>query len=418
MLIISHNPMSTYNNMGKTLCSIFNGFSKEELCQLYIYPSIPDVDNCTSYYRMTDKDILKSYVSLKVRGKEVKPDLENHKLFDTNRDAKLYNNRRNKKPFRMLARDILWKFSAWYNKDIREWLDRENPDRIFVAPGEAKFIYNIAIKISKKYNIPIVTYICDDYFFIKKPKVLLSCVSWYTLRKTIKNLMSHTIHIVTISDDINKLYSKYFNITATTIMTSTGYDMASDISVSTNPQTIKYMGNIGCNRYVSLAEIGMALDEINREQDTNYRLKIYSSETDKSIISYFDGILSVEYCGFVTGEKYKENFYSSDILLHVEAFDNQSIDTVKYSISTKIADILSSGIPLFAYGPAEIASMKHLINNNCAVVANDKDELKSKLLVAFNDFECRKKLALQGIKTANEWHHPLQNGKKMKDVFS
>lgn len=83
LLIISHNPMSTYNNMGRTLCGLFNRFSKEELCQLYIYPSVPDVDRCGSYYRITDKDVLKSYFLLKVKGNEIYPDLENHNLFDT-----------------------------------------------------------------------------------------------------------------------------------------------------------------------------------------------------------------------------------------------------------------------------------------------------------------------------------------------
>lgn len=39
VLLISHNSISTYQNMGKTFLSLFNCFQKEELCQLYIYPS-------------------------------------------------------------------------------------------------------------------------------------------------------------------------------------------------------------------------------------------------------------------------------------------------------------------------------------------------------------------------------------------
>lgn len=418
LLIISHNPMSTYNNMGRTLCGLFNRFSKEELCQLYIYPSVPDVDRCGSYYRITDKDVLKAYALLKVRGKEVKPELENHNLFDTIRDAKLYGNRKNKKPFRMLARDIMWNFSAWYNKDLKGWLDKEKPDKIFIAPGEAKFIYNMAIKISKKYNIPIVTYICDDYYFIKKPKTLLARVCWQSLRKTINKLMLCTSQVVAICDDINKTYSKYFSVPATTIMTNTSYDIVNDISVSRKPQTLKYMGNIGCNRYSSLAEIGMALDEINSDQGTNYQFKIYSGESDEKIISHFDGIDSIEYCGFISGEEYKKVFYSSDILLHVEAFDSKSIDTVKYSVSTKIADILSSGIPLLAYGPAEVASMKHLIDNGCAVTACTKEELKQKLIAMLANPEQCEQLAIKGLEIAEKLHNPLQNGEKMKSLFS
>ena len=35
ILIISHNPINQFDNMGKTIGNIFSGFSKEELCQLY-----------------------------------------------------------------------------------------------------------------------------------------------------------------------------------------------------------------------------------------------------------------------------------------------------------------------------------------------------------------------------------------------
>ena len=44
VLIISHNPISNQSNMGKTFLSLFSQFDKEELCQLYIYPVIPNED--------------------------------------------------------------------------------------------------------------------------------------------------------------------------------------------------------------------------------------------------------------------------------------------------------------------------------------------------------------------------------------
>ena len=60
VLVISHNPFSTYQNMGKSILSLIGGFNKEELSQLYIYPSIPDVEQCNSYYRITDKEVIVS----------------------------------------------------------------------------------------------------------------------------------------------------------------------------------------------------------------------------------------------------------------------------------------------------------------------------------------------------------------------
>lgn len=51
VLLLSHNPVTTYNNMGKTFLSLFSAFRPEELCQLYLYPAVPDTACCGSYYR-------------------------------------------------------------------------------------------------------------------------------------------------------------------------------------------------------------------------------------------------------------------------------------------------------------------------------------------------------------------------------
>lgn len=46
ILLISHNPISDYTNMGKTFASLFSEFSRDELYQLYICGSLPNIDMC------------------------------------------------------------------------------------------------------------------------------------------------------------------------------------------------------------------------------------------------------------------------------------------------------------------------------------------------------------------------------------
>ena len=89
VLIISHNPLTTYESMGKTFSTLFASFSNDEICQLYIYPTIPNVDKCSSYYRITDKDVLRSYYKLKVNGEEVKPDTSQSRMFEESEDEQL-----------------------------------------------------------------------------------------------------------------------------------------------------------------------------------------------------------------------------------------------------------------------------------------------------------------------------------------
>ena len=119
VLLISHNCFSTYQNMGKTFLSLFSGFEKDEICQLYIYPTVPDVDACSSYYRVTDKDVLDSLLKFKKPGGEIdKSRIVSAKknLFENKDDAKLYKKPGKKDPMKRLLRDAMWSLSRWYTK--------------------------------------------------------------------------------------------------------------------------------------------------------------------------------------------------------------------------------------------------------------------------------------------------------------
>lgn len=421
LLILSHNPITTYDAMGKTMASLFDKFKKDELCQFYIYPTIPDIDFCDSYYRITDKDVLNSYLTFSVKGRKIHKaeiDTASHSLFENPEDETIYRNRKNKTALRMILRDLMWAFSSWYSKDLKSWLKTQKPTCIFVAPGTAKFLYNIALKISKDFNLPIITYICDEYYFVKKPKGVLKNIQVFSLRKKIKKLMCKTSHIITICDSLKELYAKEFNVHTTVVMTGTNYSIAEKPVETENPQSLTYMGNIRCNRFNSLAEIGRELKKINDEEETNFSLNIYTAEKDKTILSMFDGIDTIKLCGYVSGEEFDMVFHNADILLHTEAFDEKSIDLVKNSVSTKIADSLASGIPLFAYGPPEVASMKHLIDNNCAITATSEEELYDSLKSAFFDCELREKVVTNALKTAEKYHNSNINSNRLYDTFN
>lgn len=407
ILIISHNPISTYQSMGKTFLSLFHFFQREELCQLYIYPSIPDVDKCNSYFRVTDKEALQSCLTRRGIGREIGSDeirVAKKGLFENEKDESIYRNPKNQQAFRMLLRDDVWKFSNWFNKRTKKWLNKEKPTCIFVAPGTGKFLYNIAIKISKKYNLPIVSYICDDYYFLKPKRGFLEKKCSKQLKRKIKEFFTFATYIVAISNGIGCNFSDTFRLPYKVIMTGSNYPICQEVKQRETINSITYMGNICCNRYKSLAEIGIALDEINAEHGSNYELHIYTAEKNEKMLQCLTACHSIKLNGFIAGDKFVETFHSADMLLHVEAFDEESIDLVKYSISTKIADSLGSGICLFAYGPACVSSMKHLIENDCAIYACSKTELKEKLLFAFTNRKMREEKARNALIAAHKYH--------------
>ena len=418
ILIISHVPVSTQNNMGKTFLSLFSAFEKQELCQLYIYPAIPNVDRCSSYYRVTDKEVLKSLPFGKPGG-ELDRSLirETAGMYEHAQDESFYRSRRNKSALRRLLRDGMWQCSRWNNERLAAWLDQEKPGCIFVAPGVAKFIYDVALTISKERNLPIVSYICDEYYFVRKPDSALDRLRLRLLQNKIRQLMQASSRLVVISEELRREYTAEFAIAADTLMTGAGMAAAERPRTVNMPEEICYFGNIRCNRYLSLAEIGRSLDKINLEHGTHVKLKIYTAEKNQDILNVFSGIRSVELCGFLTGEAFRERFRNAQLLLHTEAFDDASVDFVQHSISTKIADSLASGIPLLAYGPEQISSMQHLIRNDCALTAVTPEELPGMLTRALFDEAEAARVAGNALAVAERYHSGEESSRKLKKIL-
>lgn len=418
VLVISHNPLCSYNGMGKTLSSLLSCFRREELCQLYIYPSYPDQALCASYYRVTDKDVLKSLPVLRTPGGEVAQELirPDQSYYEDSRDEALYRMPKNKSPLRRLARDSIWRLSRWYGKELRAWLAREAPDRILVAPGPAKFLYDLALDISENLDIPIAVYLCDEYYFVRPERSLLGKLQQRLLNRKMETLMARSALLITICEELKTAYGSRFSVPAHVVMT--GSMLNAPAQTPPTAQRISYFGNLRCGRYLSLAQIGRALDEVNRIQGVDYKLDVYTAEKNKDILGPFSGVRSIQIHPFLLGAQYRSMLIDSELLLHVEGFDEKSKDRVRHSISTKIADSLASGIPLLAFGPRGIASMEYLRRNECAFVCSDPAELPKTLHHAMEDPEARRHVAGTALRTAKEYHDAEKNSRTVYSLLS
>lgn len=419
ILVVSHNSFSTFQSMGKTFCTLFSKFEKNEVCQLYTYLNNPDCDVCSSFFRMSDKDVLNWYKRVHVTGRVVRSNeiqSSKHQLFDDEKDIKLY--RKNKSPLKKIARDLMWFFAPWFTKALKDWLDKEKPTHIFLAPGDYCFIYNVALKCSKYLKIPIVTYVCDEYFFVNRRMSFIEKLHYQLLRGRIKRTCKISSRLITICDNLKNSYENYFKTPAYVLMTGSSFAFAKEPRVVENITEMTYMGNLSCNRYVSLLQLGKALDSINKSFGKDISLKIYTAENDEIILKRLKEIPTIRLMGFVSGDEFDKIFHSCDVLLHVEAFDENSIDLVKNSISTKIADSLGSGIPLLAYGPSHIASIEYLKKEECAFCIDNQECLTERLTqFLLLDKDDRLEMVYRALNVAKLNHDKKRNSQKMYESF-
>lgn len=375
VLIISHNALSKVNNMGKTIASYFSLFPQNCIAQLYLHEGMPETNICNNYFSFTDKDALKSVLFRFYRGNIYRnQNFENNK-YDTD-NGFLYRLSTKYNPLIYLCRDIMWGVSNVYNKKLINWIKEFNPDIIFFASGELSFSYKIALKISKKLNIPLATCCFDDFYFQCQYRNKLFGKFYYKrfkkiFRKTIEYSNCH----FAVNDFMAVEYSNHFNKEFHTLYTSCNknftivpYDLKSGIS---------YIGGLSLGRLEELLKLGNKLSVLDNEKIN--KIHIYSFVNDSNIIKKLNESRGIVFHGSILANEVIDVINNSLACFHVESFEEEYLNRVKYSLSTKISDVIGSNTILIAYGPNNIASTKYLINNNVGIYSNDIDDLIEKI---------------------------------------
>jgi glycosyltransferase involved in cell wall biosynthesis len=421
VMVISHNVFSTTGNMGKTLSAIFAGWDPEKIVQLYFHSEIPNSIICKNYYRITDFDILKSIFKRQDIGDVLtETDIcENRANTRIERGIKsdIYQYGQKRKPYMYCGRNLLWKFGKWHTARLDEWIDKFDPQVLFFAAGDYIFSFKIALYLAESRNIPIVVYFCDDYYLIKRNSVSpLYWINQYLFNRTFAEIVGKSAAYLTISDQLHEAYADAFNKKGHIMMTASNMlNMKNDQS----PLSIKisYIGNLGLDRWKPLVQIGRALKNIVIKEQPLH-IDVYSSEQRNEVLRHLTDENGIKFRGFLNSNQVIEKMHESTLLLHVEDIDNKiNKEKVKFSISTKIADSLASGTCLFAYGPAGVASIDYLNQNNAACVVTEKDKLEETLQELINNADLRKSYINKALQLANERHNPEKNTRRFEEII-
>lgn len=419
VLIISHNVISPYENMGATLMEIFKAFNAEELAQLYIHSEVPtDKSVCTNYYRFTDTEALKSIIPLHKQGRsfgaeDIKTDSDTSRT-DSGLTGEIYQFGRKRTGMIYFARNTVWKMSHWFTKELKQWLLDFSPDLIFFASGDYAFTYEITLKISEFLNIPVVVYCCDDFFlFNPNEKSLIGRYVNKNLLKTAKKLFDRALFGTAICDSMARQYEKIFNKKFHVLYTG-----AEQKALNFNPgrDRISYIGNISYDRCVQLADMGKALLRLNRKSEPKM-IDVYSGEKNPECLKYMTEENGIRFHGRISRDQVTDVMENSMAVIHTESFNETYMEQIKFSVSTKIAESLMYGPCLIAYGPQGIASMDYLRDNETAFIMNTKDELESGLSRIIDDSQLRESIVAKARKVAAENHDAYNNSIKLKALM-
>ena len=171
------------------------------------------------------------------------------------------------------------------------------------------------------------------------------------------------------------------------------------------PFRIIYTGNIGSNRYKSLSIIAKALSELN-DKEPIAEMEIYTATPlTKRMQKALNVKSASKIVGKVSSKEVKKLQSEADILVHVEAMDLKNRLLVRQSFSTKLVDYFKCARPILAVGPKTVASLSHLIENDCAMVCSSIEEVKTAIKKAVEDKNYLTKLSLKAYECGAKNHN-------------
>lgn len=383
VLIVSNNSISKSSNTGRTLANLFTGWQKDRLAQFCISTTEPDYDVCDNYYLLTDRSVFDGFKHFR-KGKRC--DIDANK--GTEGNTVIGGKKVLKSPLKVLARQVVWSGKRWKSTEFDKWVDDFTPDIVFIWNSDAMFVLDIATTISKTRNIPIVMYNTEGFYFFDKN--IYEKDKWFGdafypvfhhfYKCYFRKMMKRVVLSIHLNSMLRDDYHGAFGGKALVLYTGTNLEFDSSNLHLDNPK-FSYLGNLGYEREKALIEIAETLQSINN----SYILDVYGLAPSASVENALNAAIGIKYHGMVPYNQVVDVIYNTTILFHAETKDEHLEFCLRYGFSTKIADSIASGHPFLLYSSPNNAGAKYVMETGAAWFAQNKDELREKILSILTD---------------------------------
>lgn len=381
--MVSTIPSWSQRSGSNTFSTLFTGYPKDKLANIYTRADLPDSEVCDRYFRILESSVIKSCIKPIATGCEVKKaksDSNNDEAISERKRYSFFT--RHRWRIFLWLRELGWKLGNWKSAQLDEFLEDYSPD-VFVFHIESYWYFNRLNKyiISKAQPSKVIGYLWDDNFTYKQqPYSLFAKIHRYFTRRQVKELVGLCDTVFTISPKMQQECDQEFGINSILLTKPLLVSNKTEYTYNKNkPIRIVYSGSLVIGRDKAIEMLVECLKEINRNGIRIY-LDIYSgtalSEKKRKLldvpgISNFKGHLPQK-------QVFKEQ-ETCDILLFVENPNNKYHNEARLSFSTKITDYLSRNRAILAIGPSDIAPMEYLKNENAAMTCSSKQDILAAL---------------------------------------
>lgn len=420
ILFFSEGVWDDTNSFGNTVSNWFYGdvWKTDHFSHFYCRDQLPNNKLSISYYCLTAADVIRGFLKGKIQGKSFCSDnvsklhgeQTEKALSERSRIDRIHNNRLHWVYF---INDLVWMSRVWINRYFNEFINKENPDVFFAFATRPYILWPLISYLKKKTKCKIVLFFADD---VKSAYEKHNRFRNVYLCRQLKRCIESADKLYAVSEEMSRLYSEQYAKDVSVLYK--GCELNGDLKNVTNtPLRFVYAGNLLWGRDGTLVRVAQAINHLNLN-GVLAKLEIYTGTT---ITSELEEKLNIpnasELMGLKPYDEIKQVLHDSDVVLHIESFEQKAIDLVRYSFSTKIIDCLQSGSQVLGIGPCDIASIKYIKKVDGAIVVDDMGNIEK----AIAEIVGNKQAILDNSLLTRKYamvHHNIENvQKQLRDDF-
>lgn len=407
ILAISRAPWRNDNSIGNTFTDFFKDIDNAEIYSLCMREQPPQNDIAVRHFYISERQMIKRVLGkIGVVGQE-----NSSEAVEDGSEKAMYDAaKKHPSTLLMIMREVLWNIGGWKNESLRQYIEEVHPDILFFPVFGCYYPHKLLRYVHSLSGAKIVLFHADDNYTLKQYS--LSPLYWlyrFGLRKWVRRSAKLADIQYCISGVQKADYDKAFHCECKVLTKFADFSGIQPLKEAYGtPLQFVFTGNININRWKSLAMLANVLERINRD-GVKAQLRVY---TATPVTEKMKQALDMEGTSFLMGSVPSEEIprvqAEADVLVHVEATDLKNRLRVRQSFSTKIVDYLKAARPIVAVGSKKVASIKHLMDHNAAIVADHEQELYDKLVLLLQEPGLLQQYALQAYACGRENHDKKQ----------
>jgi glycosyltransferase involved in cell wall biosynthesis len=303
-----------------------------------------------------------------------------------------------------------------------DWVADFQPDVTYSLLGTIR-IMTLAIEIADRVGRPLVPHFMDDWPSTHYRSSVLSRIPRRVMLSRIRAVVRRAPFGLTICKAMGEEYQRRYGLRFAEFMNCVEVPPecpSLPARGADHPVRFLYVGGLHLGRWRSLTQVGAALDRL-AQQGYPTELLIYARPAE---LQEFGPALTacrvVRLGGTLAPDEVLPTLREADVLLHVEAFDDTIRAYTRLSLSTKIPQCMSSGRPILAYGPAELASVRYVEECGCGRVvgSDDSSALAAAVKELALDAGLRQRLGRRGWEIAHQRHNAQKERERFRRVLA